>query len=189
MKKKGEFGYIQDTKAHNFKLAMIMLLIALSVFIFGKALLPKMFNYFAVVAALLMLPVAQCITRYLVFKGFKSIKKQLYEKLTQIDQEVLLLYDLILVFSKKTIQSKVTAIINDTIIVYIEDNKKEKNKELAEEVINKILEKNKIKAKLEIIVDEEAYIDRINKLFEENKTILDNQLQDNLAEILLLSSI
>lgn len=189
MKLKGDNGYIDYHKSKYLKIAITLLIVVLVIYVLGQTLVPEfLVYYFQVGAALMILPTAQYFTKFLLFNRFKSGSEVIYKTIKEISEKLLVLSDLIIVRGKKTIYCDFVVVTDKHLVFYSSQNKriKESKKNEIKEIIKNIFESKGYVISIEVIDNEDEYINHIKHLQEER---INQELQKQFGEIILQNSI
>lgn len=82
---KGEYGYINYTKKHQFILSLISFSIPIAIFFLGLALNKwQKNNIFTIIAALAVLPAAKVLIRYILFAPYKTPSAEFHDRVIEV---------------------------------------------------------------------------------------------------------
>lgn len=85
---KGEYGYINYTKKHQFIRSLIAFSIPIAIFFLGLALNKwQKNNIFTIIAALAVLPATKILIRYILFAPYKTPSREFYDRVVEATGE------------------------------------------------------------------------------------------------------
>lgn len=191
---KGENGYLKFNKRKNGIMAVGLLCCIFSLSVLGRLVWEKYFIYFAVAAALMILPAGQSLTQYLLFSKYKEGSKENFQKFQAISDHLVVLCDLIMVKSKKTVFLSFAVLTDEEIIVCYKPNKnKARQNELkadaAKHLLHEIIKPKGYSYHLEMFDDEEKLAEYIKKSVKGKLNAVDDIKQNKLATILLQNAV
>ena len=102
MRMRGEYGYTRYIKRHNYKWAIILLFICLTIFFLGKSLFSNNEPPFMVASALMVLPFAQFLAKAISFSGYRPLEEEKFKRLEAVSEHFLVLGELPIIRGKKT---------------------------------------------------------------------------------------
>lgn len=191
MKLKGENGYIDYYKKKYLKFSIILLLLVVTIYVIGKIFAPNHFIYFMVGSALMILPAAQYITKYLLFSRYKSASSNMYQALQDISDQLLIFSDLIIVQGKKTIYCDFAVLSDQQIVVYFnpKGNKSQDKQKTVKEIIQNLYQKKGYQIPVEVIDNEDAYLTFIKQNVKGTLNNVNVETQEQLGRIIIQNAV
>ena len=159
---KGSFGYIRSEKRRRAIVAAGLLLIPLIVYIIGLIVSGKKETIVTVVAIVGTLPACRAIVSFIMMAMRKPMRKELYDKIVPHEGTLTTGYELYMTAYDKSALVDALAVCGNTIVGLVTDPKADLRFE--EEHITKILRTNGVASKVNLMSDEEKYIERLDSM-------------------------
>lgn len=168
---KGKNGYIESQKKVRLLLCIAGLIIILADFFTGLIITGTRNNLFTVVAIVLALPEGKFLATYLVFVKYKSTPKELVNKVDSKDSKYIISYDCVFSTKERIVQAYVVVIGPDFVLCY--SNDKNVDRKQFETNLENFVKAGKVKVKVSLLTEENAFLNRLDQLNSNDKEITD----------------
>ncbi len=161
--KKGDYKYLEKRKKRQLIFSICSMTIVFIIFITGVILYDTRKSIFAVLAALASLPAAKTLVSYLVIAPYKSISKEVKNKLEDVCGDMnncKIIYDALLSSTEKSMYAGVLYIKNGKVLGFQNTNKKITFKEI-EKYIKTILNDNCNYGVIKLYDNEDKFIEAV----------------------------
>lgn len=177
---KGQAGYINSQKRQYLLRSLLFLALVIVIYAISQIIKSDYSKYIVVCSALLILPAAQNISRYLLFARYKSASEEYFNKMDSISNEIKIFSEMIVVSGKKTIYFDYIAITDGNIVACEKLNTNNQSKiqnklRESKEILRKIYNGKGLNIKIDIFVTEEEMYNFLNKII---KGIQNNNIDD-----------
>jgi hypothetical protein len=185
---KGEYGYIGSQRKSYLLLTIIGFLIILVLYIIDKYVFTEG-NVLLLITALLALPEAQFIVKYILYRKYKDGKEEIYRKFEKISDRLVYLSSLVVVRGKKTLFYQMAVVSDEEIILLVDEKKTRKQILEHKELIEKLIRPKGYSAKVKVYNDEQSMHSYVMTQLSTLLNNIDTDSQVALANILLDNSI
>lgn len=135
---KADYGYLQKNKILQLAISLVLMLIILAMFYTGYIKYHNTKNIFTVFSVVSVIPAAKFMVAYIVMAPYKSISKELYQRISK-HEKVALLYDLLISSPERIIHIGIAAVRDNSVFMYVPDKKYKKTE--VEKYVRSFLEK------------------------------------------------
>lgn len=184
---KGEYGYIRSQRKMYGMLSAISFMVITIVLIVDRYLLEG--NVLLLLSVLLVLPAAQFLVKYILYRQFKDGNEIFYKRLEAVSQQLVCLASLAIVRGKQTLFYE-AAVMSDRELVLLIDKKKERKDVLSyKEYIEKLIVPKGFSVKVSVYNDEEAMYQYVSDKLVRTLKNVDTNTQVDLAHLLMGQSV
>lgn len=174
--KKGDYGYIDSNKKISTIKALSGLGLILIIFIMGIIITKTRLNWFTFSSVLCALPVGKMVVNMIMTFSHKSIPIDLYNKIKAKEEDITVIYDLVITSDESAMQIDSVTIKGNTLCAYTSDNKL--NEEKTTKYIKTILANNGCNASIKIFKNLDSFLMRIDEI----KNNLDSEEKSDTAK-------
>jgi hypothetical protein len=160
--KKGDYGYIESNKKISTIKAFSGLGLILVVFFGGVLITKTRLNWFTFSSVLCALPVGKMIVNMIMTLPHKSMPMDLYNKIKAREEDIIIVYDLVITSQERAMQIDSIAIKGNTLCAYASDDKL--NEESTTKYIKDILANNGYNTSIKIFKNINSYLMRIDEM-------------------------
>jgi hypothetical protein len=174
--KKGNYRYIDSNKKISTIKACSGLGIILIVFIMGIIITKTRLNWFTFSSVLCALPVGKMVVNMIMTISHKSMPIDLYNKIQAKEEDITIIYDLVITSNEKVMQIDSVAIKSNTLCAYTTEDKL--NEENTTKYIKDILANNGCNVSVKLFKTIDAYLVRLDEM----KNNLDSEEKSDTAK-------
>lgn len=168
---KGQLGYIEYIKKIRLILCIAGLIIILADFFTGLIITGTRNNLFTVVAIVLALPVGKFLATYLVFVKYQSTPEIFAKKVNDKNLEYAVAYDCVFSTKEKIVPAYCAVMGPDFVLCYSDDKKADRKQ--FENNLEAFVKAGKVKVKVTLLTEENAFFNRLDQLKANTKEITD----------------
>ncbi|KAB1439551.1 hypothetical protein [Candidatus Galacturonibacter soehngenii] len=159
---KGKYGYIDYNRKRALIKSSIGLSVIIFIFIMGLILTKTRLNWFTFAAVMCALPVGKMVVALIMAWPHKSMPKEEYKRIEEIEKDLCILYDLVITSYENVMQIDSICLYGNTLCAFSKDTKLDMNTTTA--YIKDILANNGYGCSMKIYQDLNAYVSRINEM-------------------------
>lgn len=160
--KKGTYGYLNRNKIHEWKKALLMLAVPISIFLAAWVIRGTRLNVMTVVAIVGCIPGCNQVVHAIVASRYHSMDKDMYEATESVRGELPVLYENVFTSYEKNYYIECIVIAGRDVIGYASDEKLPATQ--AAEHIQKILRDNSYKQNVRILKEKKTFLERVRTL-------------------------
>lgn len=185
---KGDYGYIKHQRTKNLRNALICIIGVITAYFMSVYLELKTTYYLTILSALLILPSALFLTKFILYSKYKPGSETFYKRLSTISKQLLVICDLIVVRGKKTVYFEFV-VLTDKEIIVLSKNLQEKAIINTKNLLDEILKSRGYNGiKVSVYTQEDKMYQYIN-----NKALISHHIDENrqglIAETLILNTV
>lgn len=173
--KKGEWGYINQTKVLRLLGTLAMLLLVAIILYTGFIQYDTTKNVFTVMAVVSVIPTAKIAVSYLVIMKYHSCEKSVFEAACAQAPDSIVLSDLLISSTEKVFQADIAVIRDNSVFMYCE-NLSESVKE-KEAYVRKVLETEAKVTSVKIFSKQDIFLKNLASLNGNNPGKSDETIQ------------
>lgn len=156
---KGNYGYLTYEKKITLIKTIFMYVLAIGIFLLGLYTMHTNKNIWSIIAVLSILPASKSAVRLIMLLRYKSLDKNLFNRIENNKGNINVLYELIITTSEKSYYVDAAAYYCGSLILLSHiDNKSIKK---LSEHLNNTFGNNGIKSIIKIYDNDDKYIDRL----------------------------
>ncbi len=182
---RGEYGYTQYIKRHNYKWTFIMLVFCLAVFSVGKTLFYEIEPLFMVVSALLILPFAQYLAKAISFSRYKPLEEEQFILLEKLSPQFLVLGELPIIRGKTTYFCEAIVITCVGVFILIPPKKNTKD---TKQIIESIIRPKGHHEPVKIYNDFDSLYKQLKTNVKSQAQKMDSEKMERIAEALIIKA-
>ncbi len=160
--KKGDYGYIDYNKKISSIKALSGLGFILIIFFAGIIITKTRLNWFTFSSVLCALPVGKMVVNMIMTFSHKSISTDRYNEIKEKEEDIMVIYDLVITSYENAMQLDSVAIKGNTLCAYTSDDKL--NEEKTTTYIKNILANNGCNTSVKIFKNLKSYLIRIDEI-------------------------
>lgn len=158
---KGMYGYIEYNKTRSLRKASVGLSLIIIIFVTGLILTKTRLNWFTFAAVMCALPVGKMVVALIMAWPHRSMPVEEYNRIKETENELCMLYDLVITSYENVMQIDSLALLNNTICAFSKDAKLDTK--AASKYIKEILANNGYGCSIKIYQDLDSYLTRLNE--------------------------
>ncbi len=160
---KGKYGYLNRMRRYTFLKAVMLLIFAFAIFLFGKLRYPAYSTMFGITAVVVCIPAAMTVVSFVMFVLHKTGPVRIYDTCEELRGTVPAFYDSVITTTQKSYGVNVFICANGTLAGYSEDPKMDTG--VVEKHIREMAAKNDFKSPgVKIFTDFSRFQGRLSKL-------------------------